>query len=526
MKAGDLRRALRDALIIGALLWLAVTAAYVRDRNKDATQRALRHAQAAAELIAAGETPPTPTAAAAIVGAPVASKQHGFLRRRVAHTAAGPRPLGGPTAPAVDKLLYDAAGRFDKDGPFVAMLPDGSERAVAAVATARGPAIAITAGPEPRAPVPWLAVVGHLGLMLVLVGVGAVLGGRARGVGVAAGLATWAFPAYLAGGPGLALAMLAVAAAAGWAHATGATDRAIAGVRAHKVALSFLAPAGVAMIVLVVVPFAVGLALGFYDHHHGRWTFVGLANFKRILSGDGHALSDPLNFWFILGVTLAWTFVNVILHVLFGTLFALILRQPWLKARGLWRVLLIVPWAVPNYITALIWKGMFAGEYGAVNSILSGLGLDRVSWFSSWATAFSANVATNTWLGFPFMMVVALGALESIPKELEEAAEVDGASSWQRFKEITLPHLKPALGPAIVLGSIWTFNMFNVIALVSGGKPGGSTDILVTDAYRWAFERGEQYGMAAALGTIIFLLLLGWTLIGRGLTKGDEEARP
>ncbi|MBK9032005.1 MAG: sugar ABC transporter permease [Myxococcales bacterium] len=280
------------------------------------------------------------------------------------------------------------------------------------------------------------------------------------------------------------------------------------------------------MIVLVVVPFAVGLTLGFYDHHHGRWTFVGLANFKRILSGDGHSLSDPLNFWFILGVTLAWTFVNVLLHVTFGTLFALILRQPWLRAKGAWRVLLIVPWAVPNYITALIWKGMFAGEYGAINSILSGLGLDRVSWFSSWATAFSANVATNTWLGFPFMMVVALGALESIPKELEEAAEVDGASSWQRFREITLPHLKPALGPAIVLGSIWTFNMFNVIELVSGGKPGGSTDILVTDAYRWAFERGEQYGMAAALGTIIFLLLRAWTLIGRGLTKGDEDPRP
>jgi arabinogalactan oligomer/maltooligosaccharide transport system permease protein len=187
---------------------------------------------------------------------------------------------------------------------------------------------------------------------------------------------------------------------------------------------------------------------------------------------------------------------------------------------------LIVPWAVPNYITALIWKGMFAGEYGAVNSILDGLGLDRVSWFSSWATAFSANVATNTWLGFPFMMVVALGALESIPRELEEAAEVDGASAWQRWNVITLPHLKPALGPAIVLGSIWTFNMFNVIALVSGGKPGGATDILVTDAYRWAFERGEQYGMAAALGTLIFLLLLGWSVFGRSLTRGDEEARP
>jgi arabinogalactan oligomer/maltooligosaccharide transport system permease protein len=120
------------------------------------------------------------------------------------------------------------------------------------------------------------------------------------------------------------------------------------------------------------------------------------------------------------------------------------------------------------------------------------------------------------------MMVVALGALESIPRDLYEAAEVDGASGWQRFRHITLPHLRPALGPAVVLGSIWTFNMFNVIFLVSAGQPGGSTDILVTDAYRWAFERGERYGMAAAYGTIIFGVLLLWTVFGTRITRKDE----
>jgi arabinogalactan oligomer/maltooligosaccharide transport system permease protein len=134
-------------------------------------------------------------------------------------------------------------------------------------------------------------------------------------------------------------------------------------------------------------------------------------------------------------------------------------------------------------------------------------------------------VITNTWLGFPFMMVVALGALETIPKELYEAASVDGASAWQRFRHITLPHLRPALGPAVALGAIWTFNMFNVIYLVSGGNPGGSTNILVTDAYRWAFERGERYGMAAAYGTIIFLILLLWTVFGTRIVrnKGDRS---
>jgi arabinogalactan oligomer/maltooligosaccharide transport system permease protein len=297
-------------------------------------------------------------------------------------------------------------------------------------------------------------------------------------------------------------------------------------VSTHRVALSFLAPAATAMAVLVLVPFVVGLIIGFYDHQHGTWTFVGLDNFGRILSGDGRSFDDPLNFWFILGVTVLWTGANVVFHVAIGVTLALALRQPWLKGRGLFRVLLIVPWAIPNYITALIWKGMFHRQYGAINRLLEMLGLQPVDWFSHFATAFAANLATNTWLGFPFMMVVCLGALESIPRDLYEAADVDGASAWQKFRTITLPMLRPALFPAIILSSIWTFNMFNVIFLVSGGAPGGSTNILVTDAYRWAFERGERYGMAAAYATIIFLVLLLWTVFGTRIVRrpGRKEA--
>jgi arabinogalactan oligomer/maltooligosaccharide transport system permease protein len=120
------------------------------------------------------------------------------------------------------------------------------------------------------------------------------------------------------------------------------------------------------------------------------------------------------------------------------------------------------------------------------------------------------------------MMVVALGALESIPRDMYEAAEVDGASAWQRFRHITLPHLRPALTPAIVLGAIWTFNMFNVIYLVTEGRPGGGTDILVTEAYRWAFERGERYGLASAYATIIFVILLVWTVFQTRVMRRTE----
>ena len=173
-------------------------------------------------------------------------------------------------------------------------------------------------------------------------------------------------------------------------------------------------------------------------------------------------------------MTILWTASNVALHLTIGLGLALLLREARGPMTAVYRVLLVLPWAIPNYITALTWKGLFNKEFGAVNAALGLLGVAPVDWLgSTFLPAFTANLVTNTWLGFPFMMVVALGALQSIPAELYEAARVDGAGAWARFRHVTLPLLKPALFPAVVLGSIWTFNMFNVIYLVSGGGPGG-----------------------------------------------------
>ena len=174
---------------------------------------------------------------------------------------------------------------------------------------------------------------------------------------------------------------------------------------------------------------------------------------------------------------------------------------------------LIVPWALPNYITALTWKAMFHRQFGAINGLLVALHLTPVSWFSRFWTAFTANVVTNVWLGFPFMMVVTLGALSRIPKELEEAAALDGATRWQRLRHVIVPLLRPALLPSVLLGAIWTFNMFNIVFFVSGGEPDGATDILVSQAYRWAFTRGHRYGYAAAYAVLIFAILAVWTML-------------
>ena len=287
--------------------------------------------------------------------------------------------------------------------------------------------------------------------------------------------------------------------------------------------LAYVAPAAAGLAVLVVIPFVIGLSLSLFHHEAGEYSFVGLANFTDILTSKGYRITEPLSFYFTLVVTLLWTLANVVLHVSIGLFLAILLKEPLLKLRGVYRVLLIVPWAVPNYITAMMWKGMFHRQFGAINAILGMFGIEPVSWFAQWSTAFAANVITNTWLGFPFMMVVSLGALQSIPTDLYEAAEVDGASKWTQFRRITLPLLRPALLPAIILGSVWTFNMFNIIYLVSGGEPGGGTDILVSEAFRWAFQRNEQYGFAAAYSVLIFFVLFAWSQVTKRLS-GEEQA--
>ncbi|MFN3201057.1 MAG: ABC transporter permease subunit [Bradymonadia bacterium] len=303
----------------------------------------------------------------------------------------------------------------------------------------------------------------------------------------------------------------------------GRIGRAGRALKAHRSAYYYLSPAMLGMVVLVLIPAMYGVVLSFFSRDYNLFNFAGLDNYIQILSNFD--IDEPKNFYFKLGVTVLWTFSNIVLHVGIGLFLAILLNDKMLKAKGFFRVLLIVPWALPNYITALIWKSMFNNEFGAVNSFIKLMGGETSSWFQDFWSAFATNLATNTWLGFPFMMVVSLGALQSIPADLYEAARVDGASRWQRFKDITFPLLMPALVPAVIVGTVWTFNMFNVIYLVSGGAPNGATDILITDAYRWAFE-ANKYGFAAAYSTIIFVILLLFTLVTNritGATKGAFE---
>ncbi len=315
----------------------------------------------------------------------------------------------------------------------------------------------------------------------------------------------------------------------------GYVARTFAALKEHADAYTYVAPAMVGMIVLVFFPFAYGVVLSFTDTTlfneflPFQDRLIGWANFKAIL-GDFNLYEHTANgiiwnyqnFYWTLLVTIAWTLSNVTIGVSIGFLLAMALNTEGLRGKAIYRVILILPWAIPNYITALVWRGMFHPQFGVINQVLQMFGMQPVAWFDGVFSSFLTGVATNGWLSFPFMMVVILGALQSIPRDMYEAAEVEGADRWQRLKFITLPLLRPTLIPAIVLSVVWTFNMFNIIFLVSGGEPGGANEILITKAYKIAFEN-YQYAYAAAYSTVIFMILLVYGIFQTRITKATES---
>ena len=286
--------------------------------------------------------------------------------------------------------------------------------------------------------------------------------------------------------------------------------------RGGRLALWFLAPTAAVLLLVVAYPFLYNVGMSFTNwnmFHFRDPAFNGLANYAKLLR-------EP-EFLRVLLRTFLWTGVNLVFHVSLGVGAALLLNRR-LPGRPLYRALLILPWAMPQYISALTWRGMFNLEYGSVNLLLGKLGLGAVGWLSGEWSAFAAATITNIWLGFPFIMVVALGGLQSIPEELYEAARIDGAGAWRRFTAITLPMLRPVLTPAIVLGTIWTFNNLNVIWLVTKqGEPGDKSHILVTYVYKAAFTY-YRYGYAAAFSVFIFLTLFGIVKIYQ--RTADREA--
>lgn len=280
----------------------------------------------------------------------------------------------------------------------------------------------------------------------------------------------------------------------------------------------FTAPALILLILMVFYPLSYGFYLSITDMSLKTFkdpNIIGFANYIKILT-DGKMFSTLLR-------TIIWTVVNVSFHVSIGLWLAILLNRK-LPGKAIYRVLLIIPWAMPQYIAALTWKGMFNFKFGAVNIFLQNIGMSPVNWLGNPTMTFIAAIITNIWLGCAFMMMISLGGLQSIPNELYEAADIDGASNWHKFKNITLPLLKPVLAPSIVLGTVWTFNMLNVIIIIAGGFGNDKTQILVTEVYRLAFMF-YRYGYAAAYSVVIFFILFIFVMTFMKFIKGTEEVR-
>ncbi|HZU86902.1 MAG TPA: sugar ABC transporter permease [Anaerolineaceae bacterium] len=291
----------------------------------------------------------------------------------------------------------------------------------------------------------------------------------------------------------------------------------------HALAFMLLAPAVIGLIALVVYPLIWELNLSFSNMSIRRftnWEYVGFLQYGRVFS---EPVLKQATFFQLLGQTALWTVINLFFHVFFGMILALLLNRK-MRLRGLYRMLLIVPWAVPQVIAVLAWRGEFNFEYGFLNVMLKGLGLAPVAWLTNPTANFAAMCITNIWLGIPFMMVIFLGGLQSIAGEYYEAAEMDGANSWQQFWMVTMPLMRPVITPVVILGTVWTFNNFNVPFFINQNEL-ETSDILVTALFRSAFQY-NQYGFAAAFAFVNFALLALysiWYLRVTGGLKGAYE---
>lgn len=283
-----------------------------------------------------------------------------------------------------------------------------------------------------------------------------------------------------------------------------------------------VAPAFVVLFGVVIYPFFYNVVISLSNmnlRHIRDWKLIGFDQYVKVFTEQ----SQP-DFYGVFLKTVIWTAVNLFFHVVIGVFLAVVLNQKEIRGKALFRAILILPWAVPQLIVALTWRGMFNAEYGAINLMLTRwFGLAPVEWLRHPTEAFIAVIVTNVWLGFPFMMVIALGALQSIPHDLYEAADIDGAGWFHKLKNITIPLIRPVMVPAITLGTIWTFNNLNIVWLVSNaGEPSDQTHLMVSFVYKAAFNF-YRYGYGAALSMIIFFVLLAFSLVFMRRTKAVEN---
>ncbi|GAA3109361.1 carbohydrate ABC transporter permease [Streptomyces echinatus] len=305
------------------------------------------------------------------------------------------------------------------------------------------------------------------------------------------------------------------------------------GFHKYWYAYAMIAPVVVVLGVLVGYPLVRGFYLTLTDanslnsartigvnHIDATYRFIGLDNFQDILFGP----TAYDRFWSHFLWTVFWTVACVALHYSIGLGLALMLNQK-LRGRTLYRLLLVLPWAVPTFVTVFSWRIMLA-DSGVLNQLLGALHLPQPEWLEDTFWQRFAAIMVNTWCGVPFMMLSLLGGLQSIDSTLYEAAEMDGASAWQRFRHVTLPGLRSVSSTVVLLGIIWTFNQFVIIFLLFGKNSAPDAQILVTWAYQLGFgQQPRDFAQSAAYGVLLLSILTVFTsFYFRWLKRNDQLA--
>jgi arabinogalactan oligomer/maltooligosaccharide transport system permease protein len=292
-------------------------------------------------------------------------------------------------------------------------------------------------------------------------------------------------------------------------------------------------PGFIMLIFVVIFPlmFAISLAFTNYDLYHSPprnlVDWVGFDNFVNLVT-------VPIwnqSFLNVLSWTLVWTVVSTTLQISLGLFLAVLVNDKRIRFKRLIRTILILPWAIPSFVTIMIFSALFNDQFGAINRIiLSALQIAPIPWLTDPLYTKIALISIQVWLGFPFLFALFTGVLQSTSQDIYEAAEVDGATRWQKFRHITLPHVLFATAPLLIIQYTSNFNNFNIIYLFNGGGPAvrgqtaGGTDILISWVYKLTFTT-NNYNMAAAISLIIGVIVIAFAFIQFRRTRSFREER-
>lgn len=291
----------------------------------------------------------------------------------------------------------------------------------------------------------------------------------------------------------------------------------------------YMSPALITILVLSVGPLIFTILLAFTNASlftlRSGISFIGFENFTEIFAGSFAKVFFPVFGWNIL-----FAFLAPLTQYTMGMFLAVVLNNPNLREANLYKSLFIIPWAIPQTLAILAFTGLFNTSSGSINLWLTSLfGIDPVPWLQEPWTARIAVLIVGLWMGFPYFLALCNGALQSIPSEIYEAADIDGATSWQKFWGVTFPMLLRFTSPLLIGSVAFNFNNFNGAFLMTGGGPArlgayqaGYTDLLVSVAYKLSITL-NRYALSAALSCVLFIIVVAISLVNMKLTGAFEE---